>query len=64
MLDGASLRAERVRLGMSQRDLAAELDVPANTVARWERGELAIHHPRVLELALEMIAQQAKEVLA
>jgi len=49
---------------MSQRDLAAELDVPANTVARWERGELAIHHPRVLELALEMIAQQAKEVLA
>ena len=45
-------------LQMTQRDLAGELRVPVNTLARWERGELAIQHVRILELALHDIAAQ------
>ena len=60
-MDGKALRDRRRRLGMSQRDLAHELDVPPNTVARWERGELTIQHPRVLQLALNDIERQARE---
>ncbi len=48
---------------MSQRDLAAELDVPPNTLARWERGEISIKHPRMLRLALQAVHAQAVEVL-
>src|SRR5262245_31500714 len=35
------LRARRRGLGVSQAALAAVLDVSANTVARWERGEVS-----------------------
>ncbi|MXY78489.1 MAG: helix-turn-helix transcriptional regulator [Chloroflexi bacterium] len=44
---------------MTQRDLAAELGVPSNTLARWERGELEVQHPRMLRLALQGIVAQA-----
>ena len=40
------LRARRQRLGLSQAQLAGQLGVAANTVARWERGELRASHPR------------------
>jgi transcriptional regulator with XRE-family HTH domain len=41
---GAELRSIRERLGWTQARLAAELDVAPNTVARWEREEIAISH--------------------
>jgi DNA-binding transcriptional regulator YiaG len=34
------LRRFRRRLGLSQGKLAAVVGVPANTIARWERGEM------------------------
>jgi transcriptional regulator with XRE-family HTH domain/uncharacterized protein YuzE len=54
-LDGAKLRRERERLGLSQLELARKLSVSANTIARWERGELKIEHPGMLRLALASI---------
>ena len=39
---GDELRRIRERLGWTQVRLAEELDVTANTVARWERGEIQI----------------------
>ena len=54
-LDGAKLRNERERLGLSQIELSRKLSVSANTVARWERGELKIEHPGMLRLALNSL---------
>jgi predicted ATPase/DNA-binding CsgD family transcriptional regulator/transcriptional regulator with XRE-family HTH domain len=45
----------RRALGMSQRELGAILGVRANTVARWERGDLPIGSPLLLRLALERL---------
>lgn len=50
------LRAWRSRVGWSQQALADALDVPVNTIARWERGELVIRHGTILRLALERLA--------
>ena len=52
-MTGDELREKRQSLGMTQEQLAAELKVAANTVARWERGERSI--PPYLDLALESI---------
>lgn len=52
----AYLRGWRQGMEWSQQQLADRLHVPANTLARWERGELGIRHPEVLGLALERIA--------
>ena len=41
-MTGAELRALRIRLGLTQADLAEAVGVVGNTLARWERGELAI----------------------
>jgi transcriptional regulator with XRE-family HTH domain/uncharacterized protein YuzE len=54
-LDGAKLRKERERIGLSQLELARKLSVSPNTVARWERGELKIEHPGMLQLALKSL---------
>lgn len=52
--------AARRRLGLSQAALAKKLSIPANTLARWERGELTIQHPELLRLAL--VAIEAEQV--
>ena len=44
----------RKRLGLSQAGLGELLGVAGNTVARWERGELA--PPKVAELAAEYLS--------
>jgi len=54
-LDGARLKNEREALGMTQADLGRELNVSPNTIARWERGELKIEHPGMLQLALRSL---------
>ena len=52
------LRSTRERLGFTQAQLAAELDVQPNTVARWERGELPIS--RVTEFAVRYLKDRPK----
>lgn len=53
-LSAAELRAGRLGLGMTQRQLAAELGVTPTTLARWERGERAISNPVLVRLAAAM----------
>jgi len=54
-VDGARLKREREKLGLSQAELARQLSVSANTIARWERGELKIEHPGMIDLALNAL---------
>jgi uncharacterized protein YuzE/DNA-binding XRE family transcriptional regulator len=54
-LDGVRLKKEREALGMTQAQLGRELSVNANTIARWERGELKIEHAGMLQLALRAL---------
>lgn len=54
-LSGSEIRARRDQLGMTQSQLGQRIGVPANTIARWERGELRIDHPEMLRLALSAI---------
>ena len=65
-LDGTNLRRERERIGLSQVELARRLSVSANTIARWERGELNIEHPGMLQLALASLRpiDSPKETIA
>lgn len=57
-MKGPELKARRLALGLSQYDLGRLLGVTANTVARWERGEMAIGHPDLLRTALESLYQR------
>ncbi len=52
-MDGKTLKVKRNELNFTQEQLAGELGVTANTVARWERDEMKI--PPFLHLALETI---------
>ncbi len=58
-MTGDELRDKREALGMTQEQLATELKVAPNTVARWERGERSI--PPYLDLALETIERNKPE---
>ena len=52
---GSDLRTFRDRLGLTQDQLGELIEVPRNTIARWEREELPIAKVRQLELALSAI---------
>ena len=59
------VRRLRHRLGLSQTQLAAVVGVPANTIARWERGEMQMRPAmdRLVRLTVAEVEQneQAKE---
>jgi DNA-binding transcriptional regulator YiaG len=57
-INGAELKRQREALGLSQVQLGRHLAVAANTIARWERGELKVEHPGMLSLALEALRQK------
>jgi transcriptional regulator with XRE-family HTH domain len=44
-MNGVKIRALREKLGWTQVALAEAIGVTSNTVARWERGEMAISEP-------------------
>jgi len=44
-MNGVEIRALREKLGWTQVALAEAIGVTSNTVARWERGEMAISEP-------------------
>ena len=50
-MTGRELRSIRQKLALTQAALAEAIGVTSNTVARWERGEMAISEPaaRLLE---------------
>lgn len=56
-MKGAKLREQRLALGLTQRELADKLAVTRNTVARWEREEMAI--PGFLHLALKTLERES-----
>jgi transcriptional regulator with XRE-family HTH domain len=58
---GSAKRFKRLRkqLGLSQSQMAVQLGVGANTVARWERGDLI--PPRLAELAAECLILKRKK---
>ncbi|MCA1648430.1 MAG: LuxR C-terminal-related transcriptional regulator [Chloroflexi bacterium] len=57
----AELRGRRRALGLTQANLAAVLDVSANTVARWERGELRVGRPGRVARCLEQLERRPAE---
>jgi len=59
--NGADLRKFRERLGLTQEQLGELIDIPRNTIARWEREELPIARVRQLELALSAILRPEVE---
>ena len=61
-VDGTSLKREREALGLSQAELGRKLSVSANTIARWERGELKIEHPEMLQLAMATLRRNLQQV--
>jgi transcriptional regulator with XRE-family HTH domain len=58
-MEGDTLKQRRAALGLTQAQLAEILDVKPNTVARWERGLLAV--PRTVELAMETVERMYKK---
>jgi predicted transcriptional regulator len=61
-LTPAELRGRRRVLGLTQADLAAVLDLSANTVARWERGELRVGRPGWVVRRLEQLERRAPKL--
>jgi DNA-binding XRE family transcriptional regulator len=53
-MTGTAMRQQRRRAGFTQRALALKLGLHWNTVARMERGELAV--PTVVALAVAAVA--------
>lgn len=58
-MEGKDLKEKRKELNFTQEQLANELQVTANTVARWERDEMKI--PSFLHLAMETVERRNKE---
>ncbi len=52
-MNGKELKEKRNNLALTQEQLANELNVTGNTVARWERDEMKI--PPFLHLAMETV---------
>lgn len=61
ILNGPDLRLQRESLGLTQAELAAELGTTANTIARWERGELRIENPTMLGLAIAHLRRTSED---
>ncbi len=56
-MTGRELRRIRKRLGVTQKALAEEVGVTANSIARQERGEMGIREP--LARLVRVLAQLA-----
>jgi transcriptional regulator with XRE-family HTH domain len=59
-MDGAQIRAYRQKLGLSQTQLGQAFGMAANTIARWERGELIPQWPKLLSLGFRALEQDLR----
>ena len=59
MMTPEQMKRRREALGLTQEQLARELDVTAMSVSRWERGVYPI--PQYIELALEALENRRRE---
>lgn len=57
-MTGEELRERRMALHLSQATLADKLGVTKNTVARWERGELRMANPQMVEMSLKQLEEE------
>lgn len=57
-MDDVRLAERRRELGMTQAELAHALGVTQQRVSLWELGG-AMHHPRMLDLALRALEREA-----
>ena len=48
---GERIRAERLRIGLTQRALARAVGVGSDVVSRWERGEMGVSVDKLRALA-------------
>ncbi len=60
-MNGVKIRALREQLGWTQVALAEAIGVTSNTVARWERGEMAISEPTA-RLLQKIAAEQRSRI--
>ncbi len=58
-LTGRELRRQRLRLGLTQRELAERLGMARNTITRYERGFLPII-PKYVELAIRALVTESR----
>ena len=61
-MNGTELKTRRLALGLTQSELAAALTVSANTIARWERDEMAM--PGMINLALGALESKPRRRVA
>ena len=52
------LKQTRQELGLTQKQLGKLLGISANTIARYERGEMQAQHPQVLSMAVDFLRLQ------
>ena len=57
-MTSAALKAWRRKVGLTQRQLAALLDVPALTISAWETGRIGIKRPMMLALACRTLERE------
>lgn len=60
-MTGDDVQRIRKRLGVTQRELAVLVGVAPNSVARWERGEMAVRESAARLMALLAKQKQQKQ---
>lgn len=53
-------KSMREKLGLTQAELAKKLDVPQETLSRWENGK-GMRHPTILHLAMQHLRCKQKK---
>ena len=62
-LDALSLRARRLALGLSQEELGRYLDVPQNTISKWENAVSAPRDPVSIDFFLDELGDAFLEIV-
>lgn len=61
-MNGHELRQRRLKMGLSQGDLALRLETTINTISRWENGSMTIQYGAMLSLALETLERERAQI--